>query len=73
MFVSRKKFNQAKEAAAKLLDEVEKLQDRAFLVSIQRKGRMNIMTFARNGKIYQVETMGRLADETPEWRKNLLE
>lgn len=52
---------------------VQVTSDRAYLVSMERAGRVNKFTFVRNGQQYTIETMGLLSDDIREWQAALLE
>lgn len=53
-------------------ETVKELSNKAFLVSIERKGRENIFTFLRNGKLFEIRTMGLISDNIPQWKERLL-
>lgn len=50
-------------------ETIEAESERATLVSIERKGRMNLFTFKRDGEVFTIETMGLLSDNIAAWRK----
>lgn len=50
-------------------ETLEAESELATLVSIERKGRMNLFTFKRNGEVFTIETMGLLSDDIAAWRK----
>jgi hypothetical protein len=58
---------------AGLLAIVAALEKRAFLVGIERAGKLNKFTFARNGSLSVIETYGTLSDDVNGWKKELLE
>ena len=72
MFVSKKKYNKVLAQLQKSHDENEKLLHYAFIVGIEREGRVNKFTFIRDDKLIQIETMGLLSDNLPEWKEQLL-
>ncbi len=79
MWISSKKFDEMSAAAIKLnnaLQEsnrmLEEWQSRAYLVSIQRTGRLNKFTFMRNGSLEVIETMGLISDDLTVWKDKLL-
>ena len=39
------------------------------LIAIHRSGRLNVFTFARDNKIFMIETMGMLSDTPQTWRE----
>ena len=55
-----------------LESRVAELEASAVLVAIDRNGRSNIFTFARNGETFQIDTMGLLSDDVQQWRTELL-
>lgn len=72
----RKWARDAQTKAVKLLAAYEATQTIANdflkscrLISIQRNGRVNVFTFARNDQIFTIETVGLLSDEPREWRR----
>lgn len=50
----------------------EALGKRAFIIGIEREGRICKFTFMRNGELYVVETMRLISDNLPEWKAKLL-
>lgn len=72
MFVSRKKFNALVQANNELLKTLQQVKDRTILIGIERKGRTNVFTFIRGDKVHKIETMGMIADDFGQWRKDLL-
>lgn len=72
MFIRRKTFQDLKEQLNTLLSTLKKAEDRAVLVSIERRSKVNIFTFSRNGKVFQIETMGLLGDNVEQWKRDLL-
>ena len=50
----------------------ETLSKRAFIIGIEREGRICKFTFVRNGELYVVETMSLISDNLPEWKAKLL-
>jgi hypothetical protein len=54
-------------------DELERLSKLPVLTGIERNGRENTFIFNRNGRIFQIKTMGVLSDNLPEWKRDLLE
>jgi hypothetical protein len=72
MWISRKKYEEMVSSAAGLLNSLEKLKHQAILIGIERKGKLNVFTFSRNGELYQIETYGTLGDNLPEWKDKLL-
>lgn len=70
-------------AAQKQIEELEKrleeviaaneaLSKRAFIIGIEREGRICKFTFVRSGELYVVETMSLISDNLPEWKAKLL-
>lgn len=64
----------------KLQKEIDELvvansvtQGYAYLVGIERSGRVNRFIFRKNGTIVEIETMGLLSDNINEWKKILLD
>lgn len=72
MFVSKKKYNKLLAQLQKSHDENEKLLHYAFIVGIEREGRVNKFIFMRDNKLIQIETMGLISDDLPKWKKELL-
>ncbi|AHJ10751.1 hypothetical protein P106B_68 [Rhizobium phage vB_RglS_P106B] len=50
----------------------EEMAKHAFIVSIERRERLNVFTFIRNGETYQIETMGLISDDITDWKRKLL-
>lgn len=50
----------------------EQLSKRAFLMDIQRDGKLNKFMFVRDKQFHMVETMGLLSDNVNEWKEQLL-
>jgi hypothetical protein len=48
------------------------LQQHAYLISIERTGRVNQFTFMRGDQVHQIETMGLISDDLPGWKRKLL-
>lgn len=71
-FISRKKLKEYEESAKTLLTELEKLKNHSYLIGIEREGRENIFTFARDNQVHQIKTMGLISDNLPEWKEKLL-
>lgn len=73
MFIRRAKYDALVaqlEAAHKALEQADQ---RAYLISIEREGRMNRFRFARaRFGIFVIETMGLLSDDINDWKRNLL-
>lgn len=72
MFVKRKKLEEAKLAVKNLLFEVQKLQKKPFLIGIEKRGRVNVFTFAKGREVITIETYSTMSDNTEEWKKKLL-
>jgi len=72
MWISKKKYEAMQSTAADLLNSLEALKQQAVLIGIERNGRVNTFTFVRNGEPYQIETMGLISDNLPEWKEKLL-
>ena len=76
MFGYRKRLLERNRELEKLLQNSiaanEQLQQRAFLLDIQRIGRVNQFSFVRNGEIYRIETVGMISDNLPEWKERLM-
>jgi len=53
------------------MNAVKKLQGLAYLVSVERNGRLNKFTFKRGGEVFQIETMGLMSDDINEWKEKL--
>lgn len=56
-----------------LLDTIARMEQRPFLIGIERTGKMNKFTFVRNGSVFVIETYGTLSDDVSAWKKELLE
>lgn len=72
MFISKKKYEEMIAATNLLLESLEEMKKKSFLIGIEREGRENIFTFVRGDKVHQVRTMGLLSDDLPQWKKDLL-
>ena len=55
-----------------LIDTSNEVQSRAYLIGIDRTERVNVFTFARNGEIFRIETMGLISDDIDQWTRDLL-
>lgn len=73
MFIPRKKFDALVQANNELLKTLQEVKDRTILIGIERKGRTNVFTFVRGDKVHQIETMGMIADDFGQWRRDLLQ
>ena len=58
---------------AELRAVLEKFKRKAFLITIDRVGRVNKFTFMRGAQITTVETMGMLSDDVKQWGKDLID
>lgn len=72
MWVDRKKFEEMQAAAHALLQSLEEMKQRPFLISVERADRENVFTFSRNGEVYQIRTYSTISDNLPEWKEKLL-
>ena len=72
MWIKRADLKLLTERTEVLLSELGKLQDRSYLISIERSRDKNVFIFSRNGKPVQIETYGTIADNLPEWKESLL-
>lgn len=72
MWISRKKFNAMKETTASLLAAVEDMKKFSYLIGLERVGRVNKFKFARGDKMFEIETMGLIGDNLPQWKEDLL-
>lgn len=72
MWISRKKFNFIKEQLAENMKALEQAQNYAYLVGIERVGRVNKFVFMRGEEMIEIETMGLISDNLPEWKERLL-
>lgn len=79
MWISRKTYEQLKlaqenlQSTLKSLDKSQQdLLERPYLIDMERKGRENIFTFSRAGKVSQITTMGLISDDWPTWKENLI-
>lgn len=68
-----KAHHEAIDNLTRVVSESEKLQKRAFLIDIQRDGKLNRFFFMRNGSVHVIETYGTLADNVTQWKKDLIE
>lgn len=66
-------FKDATDKMNAMVEQSKHLQTRAFLVDIQREGRINKFIFMRNGEMFTIETMGMWGDDVPGWKKGLIE
>lgn len=71
MWISRAKLKTIREAADATIKAADAMHDNAFLISIEREGRLNKFTFARGDKLVVIETMGLISDDFGQWRKDL--
>lgn len=71
-FVSKKHLTELKERSEILLREIEKIRNHAYLIGIERQGRVNVFTFARGQEMHKIETMGLISDDLPAWKERLL-
>lgn len=70
--ISKKHLGELINSSTVLLEELEKLKKRPFLISVERVGRVNKFTFVRGSELYVIETMGLIGDNIPEWKEKLL-
>ncbi|RUW55644.1 hypothetical protein EOA32_01085 [Mesorhizobium sp. M1A.F.Ca.ET.072.01.1.1] len=64
----------ALEAAHKeLTARAEAMNKHAYLIGIDRDGKLNKFTFVRDGKFTVIETYGTLEDDPAAWKRELLE
>lgn len=71
MWISRKKYNELIAAAASQLAAMEVVKQHAYLIGLEREGKLNKFTFARGDQIVQIETMGLISDDFGQWKKDL--
>jgi hypothetical protein len=71
-WVSQKDIQAFRDSHDVLMAEIDKLKKRPFLLSMERVGRLNKFVFCRDGEIVEVETMGLLSDNLPEWKAKLM-
>lgn len=65
-------FAALEDAHNKLIEDANQLRQRAFIIGIERSGRVNKFTFVRGGQIHVIETMGMLSDDIAGWQRKLL-
>lgn len=66
---------QIEELEARLTEAIaanEELSKRAFIIGMEREGRVMKFTFMRNGELFQLETISQISDNLPEWKAKLL-
>ncbi len=73
MWMSRKKLIEMQNLLETHQQTLEKLKNLPVIYSIDRRGRENVFTFMRNGKTFQIHTMGLISDDINGWRKELFE
>jgi len=71
-FKNKQRIKTLQEQLENLLKITEDMRENAYLVGIEREGRTNKFIFMRNGKLIQIETIGMISDDLPEWKKQLL-
>lgn len=71
-FVSRKKLDGLVNSSKNLLDELEKISQNSYLISIERKKKINVFTFVRGDKIHKIKTAAQISDDLPAWKRKLL-
>jgi len=79
MFISRKKLAALEAAHAELhktmnevVENAAKLRDNAFLIGIEKSGRVLKFTFVRNGEFTVIETYATMGDDVEGWKNRLL-
>ncbi len=71
MWISRKKYNELIAAAAAQLAAMDEVRHHAFLIGLEREGRLNKFTFARGDQVIQIETYSAISDDFGKWREEL--
>ena len=69
MFGNKKRIEEQLKRCVAAIEQAEK---RAYLVDVNRSGRVNKFLFARNGELIEIETMGLISDDLPGWKERLL-
>lgn len=72
MWVSKETVNKLKTRIDELVSNLKKLEDQSYLIGIERVGKKNKFIFVRNNEVIEVETMGLISDDIPEWKRKLL-
>lgn len=70
-WISRSKLTELRQSAEATLRAVEDVKQHAYLIGLEREGRVNKFTFARGDKLVVIETMGLISDDFGQWRKDL--
>lgn len=72
MWVDKKKYEALVETSKKLLEQLSKIKNTAFLIDIKRENKQNIFVFCKNGETWAVRTKADISDDFGNWRKVLL-
>jgi len=72
MWISKKKMLEIQDGLTKLRDFLEKVDDLAFLVSVERENGKNYFTFIRGNKKITIQTASLISDNLPAWKDLLL-
>lgn len=72
VWISSKKLALLKETAKKLIAAQEDINERWYLLDIRRDGRINTFIFQRKTELYEIKTIGMLADDVENWKSTLI-
>lgn len=68
----RKRIAELEEQLRVVSAAAAEMQQHAYLIAIERKDRLNRLTFMRGPEIHVIETMGLISDDIRGWREKLL-
>lgn len=71
-WVPKKQLDALKTRIEELVRTLREVEDRAFLIDIQRTGRKTRFIFAKNNKVVEIETMSLISDDLKDWKDKLL-
>ena len=72
MWISRARFDELKQHVNELLTQLKKLENRPYLIDIERQGRTTRFLFARGKQVHEIKTMSLMSDDLKKWKDDLL-
>lgn len=72
MWVKREQLETMKQHVEDLMRQLRLVEDRPYLIDIQRDGRKTKFIFTRRGKVFEIETMSLMSDNMKAWKDDLL-
>ena len=72
MWVSSSQVQTLKNRIEELLTTIREIEDRPYLIGVERQGKKNKFIFVRKNKVIEVETVGLMSDNIKGWKDDLL-